>query len=109
MPPISGTNAKAPSQTSRRAFVQRAASCCGGTALLASGSLMHAVRLLAEPPSPPATPTRPDVAAIDHGRLPPAAERYLKLEPPPLTSLPCPRSPGTAHDYYSEAEPKADS
>jgi len=110
MSPIPRKNTKASPGISRRAFVRRAASCCGGTALLASADLMRAVRLMAEPPpSPPSTPTRPDVAAIDHDRTLAAAERYLTLAPTPLTSLACPRSPGTAHDYYSEAEPKTDS
>ena len=50
-------------------------------------------------------PSRPDVAAIDHDRILAAAERYLTQPPTPLTSLQCPRSPGTVHDYYSEAGP----
>jgi len=48
--------------------------------------------------------TRPDVAAIDHDRILKAADRYLTQPPAPLSSLPCPRSPGTPHDYYSEAD-----
>jgi hypothetical protein len=48
--------------------------------------------------------SRPDVAAIDHDRILEAATRYLTQSPTPLTTLPCPRSPGTPHDYYSEAE-----
>jgi len=48
--------------------------------------------------------SRPDVAAIDHDRILEAAARYLTQSPTPLTTLPCPRSPGTPHDYYSEAE-----
>ena len=47
--------------------------------------------------------TRPDVAAIDHDRILTAATRYLDLKPTALVSLPCPRNPGTPHDYYSEA------
>jgi Alginate lyase len=58
---------------------------------------------------PAGTPTRPDVAAIEHDRILTAAERYLALAPTPLTSLRSDRSPGTAHDYYSEAEPQSDS
>ncbi|HWB32500.1 MAG TPA: alginate lyase family protein [Acidobacteriaceae bacterium] len=50
------------------------------------------------------TATRPDVAAIDHDRILAAAERYLTLEPEPITLLLCPRSPGTANEYYSERE-----
>ena len=56
---------------------------------------------------PPATATRPDVAAIDHDRILAAAPRYLTQPPTPITSLPCARSPGSPHDYYSEAEPSA--
>jgi hypothetical protein len=57
---------------------------------------------------PPATPTRPDVAAIDHDRILTAAAHYLTQAPAPVTSLRCVRSPGTIHDYYSEAAPPAD-
>jgi hypothetical protein len=48
--------------------------------------------------------SRPDVAAIDHDRILDAAAHHLTQAPTPLTTLPCPRSPGTPHDYYSEAE-----
>ena len=48
--------------------------------------------------------SRPDVATIDHDRILDAAAHYLTQSPTPLTTLPCPRSPGTPHDYYSEAE-----
>ena len=110
MPPIPIPTPDANLRSSRRAFLYRAASCCGGSALLlAPFGLVGAASSLAEPPpDPAATPTRPDVAATDRDRILAAAERYLKLAPAPLTSLPCPRSPGTAHDYYSEAGPKAD-
>ena len=47
--------------------------------------------------------TRPDVATIDHDRILSAATRYLELKPTPLTDLTSPRSPGSPHDYYSEA------
>src|ERR1019366_10774685 len=46
---------------------------------------------------------------IDHDRILNAAQRYLTELPAPLTSLPCTRSPGTAHDYYSEADPAPNS
>jgi hypothetical protein len=87
--------------TSRRAF------CSGATTLLlAHGGLL---RLAAQvQPSPPATPTRPDVAAVDRDRILAAAERYLAQQPTPVTSLPGVRSPGAPHDYYSEAQPIAD-
>jgi hypothetical protein len=45
-----------------------------------------------------------NVAAIDHDRTLRLADSYLTLPPVPLTTLPCPRSPGTPHDFYSEAE-----
>jgi hypothetical protein len=84
--------------SSRRQF------CTGAAALLlASGEMWHASAQVRG--AAPATPTRPDVAAIDHDRILASAERYMKLQATPLTSLPCARSPGTAHDYYSEAEP----
>jgi len=58
--------------------------------------------------APEASPTRPDVGAIDHDRILTAAALYLTRAPTPLTSLQCARSPGTIHDYYSEAPPPAD-
>lgn len=92
-------------KTSRRTF------CCSAASfLLARPSLLGAS--IADPqPAPPiaSTPTRPDVASIDHDRIIAAATRYLTQPPKPLTSLPCPFSPGTAHDYYSEATPSPDS
>mgnify|MGYP001377414813 CR=1 FL=1 len=87
-----------PNSPNRRTF------CCGAASLLLARPLLFAQA----PASPPATPTRPDVAAIDHDRILAAAARYLTQPPAPLTSLPCPRSPGSAHDYYSEAVPDAD-
>jgi hypothetical protein len=48
--------------------------------------------------------SRPDVAAIDHDRILAQADAYLAEPPNPITTRPCPRSPGTPHDFYSEAE-----
>lgn len=48
--------------------------------------------------------SHPDVAAIDHDRILQSADHYLTQAPKPITTLVCPRSPGTPHDYYSEAE-----
>jgi hypothetical protein len=48
--------------------------------------------------------TRPEVAAIDHDRILAQANAYLTEPPNPITTHPCPRSPGTPHDFYSEAE-----
>lgn len=76
-------------------------------ALLAPTGLLRAAGQQVQP-SPPATPTRPDVAAIDHDRILSAATRYLTQGPTPLTSLQCAHSPGTVHDYYSEAAPEID-
>jgi Alginate lyase len=45
-----------------------------------------------------------NVAAIDHDRILKAAAQHLAESPTPITTLPCPRSPGTPHDFYSEAE-----
>jgi hypothetical protein len=76
--------------------------------LLAPAGLLRAVGLAAQvQSSPPATATRPDVAAIDRDRILAAAQRYLTQPPTPVTSLPCPRSLGSAHDYYSEADPSS--
>jgi hypothetical protein len=58
----------------------------------------------AQPPSG-GTATRPDVAAIDRDRILAAAARYLSLEPAPIASMVCPRSPAAAAAYYSEPEP----
>jgi len=97
------TDATTQDRTSRRAFCSGAASL-----LIAQRGLLNLPVLAAQVlPSPRATPTRPDVAAIDHDRILASAGRYLTQAPTPLTSLPCPRSPGTIHDYYSEAEPDA--
>src|ERR1700748_1657420 len=48
--------------------------------------------------------SRPDVAAIDRDRILAQASIYLTETPNPITSQLCPRSPGTPHDFYSEAE-----
>ena len=103
MPPNSKTNTAQAAETSRRAF------CGGAAALLAQAGLLRGSGLAAQVQAGAGgTPTRPDVAAIDHGRILAAAERYLKQQPTALTSLQCTRSPGTVHDYYSEAAPDAD-
>jgi hypothetical protein len=46
----------------------------------------------------------PDVAAIDHDRILQAAGHALMQAPVPLTAIPAPHSPGTPHDFYSEAD-----
>ena len=86
--------------TSRRDF------CSGATALLLAPCSL--LRTAAQQVSPPATPTRPDVAAIDRDRILAQATRYLTQAPTPLTSIQSSRSPGTVHDYYSEAAPESD-
>ena len=48
--------------------------------------------------------SRPDVAAIDHDRILQSATEALTKSPMPLPSLVAPNSPGTPHDFYSEAE-----
>jgi Alginate lyase len=60
--------------------------------------------LLSQDKSQDKPTSRPDVAGIDHNRILQAAAHYLTQSPTALTMLPCPRSPGTPHDYYSEAE-----
>src|ERR1700678_3807055 len=102
--PKTTTNATLPTgmhgRASRRTF------CSGAAAvLLARGGMLRAASFAAQVSAGPAAPaTRPEVAAIDHDRILAAAQRYVTQPPTPLTSLPCPRSPGTPHDYYSEAE-----
>ena len=79
--------------TTRRAFCSLAA------------ALLLTRRLSAQSPQPPSkSTTRPDVAAIDHDRIVAAATRYLTQPVTPLTALPTKSSPGTPHDFYSEAE-----
>ena len=75
--------------TTRRIFCSQAA-----TLLLTPRALLSQTK----------ASSRPDVAAIDHDRILAQANAYLKEQPNPLTTLPCPRSPGTPHDYYSEAD-----
>jgi hypothetical protein len=75
--------------TTRRTF-------CSQTA-----ALLLAPRLALGQSKPTA---RPDVAAIDHNRILHAADLYLTQPIVPLTALPSSRSPGTPHDFYSEAD-----
>jgi hypothetical protein len=51
-----------------------------------------------------ASTARPNVAASDHDRILNAAQEYVTKAPVPLTTLLCKRSPGTPHDFYSEAD-----
>jgi len=76
-------------------FITRRSFCSQTTALLLSSQLP------AQTPDS-GTPTRPNVAVIDHDRILSAADRYLTQPPTPLTTLPAPNSPGTPHDFYSE-------
>ncbi|MGP8260890.1 MAG: alginate lyase family protein [Acidobacteriaceae bacterium] len=94
-----------PAAPSRRAFC--AASCRGASALLLSRSGLLRAASLAAQPNPPETAIRPDVATIDQERILSTAQHYLTQLPTPLTSLPCARSPGSPHDYYSEADPSS--
>jgi hypothetical protein len=68
--------------------------------------LLLTPRIPAQSPSssPSKASARPNVAAIDHDRILHAAESYLTQPIVPLTAIPSPRSPGTPHDFYSEAE-----
>jgi Alginate lyase len=90
---------------SRREFCAGAASAL----VLTRAGLVSNSNLMAQPSAgPPSTPTRPDVAAIDHDRILAIAASYLAMQPTPLTTLRCERSPGTAHDFYSESDPQPD-
>jgi Alginate lyase len=75
--------------TTRRIFCSQAA------------TLILTPRLLVS--QQPAT-SHPDVASIDHDRILEAAQKYLTQPPTPLTTIPSPHSPGTPHDFYSEAD-----
>ncbi len=75
--------------TSRRIFCTQAA-----TLLLTPRGLL----------SQSAPTSRPNVAVIDHDRILQGAASHLTQSPTPITTLPCPRSPGTPHDFYSEAD-----
>jgi hypothetical protein len=80
--------------TTRRIFCSQAATLLFAPYLVAPRTLLSQAR----------ASSRPDVAAIDHDRILEAATRYLTQTPTPLTTLPAPHSPGTPHDYYSEAD-----
>lgn len=80
--------------TTRRHF-------CFQTALQTAA--LFASRLQAQTPSA-GTPTRPNVAAIDHDRILAAADQFLTHKPTPLTAIPTPGSPGSPRDYYSEPD-----
>jgi hypothetical protein len=82
---------------SRRTFCSHAA-----TLLLTPRLLSAQTQPQSKAPSQPTA--RPDVAAIEHDRVLAQANRYLTQPPVPLTTLPAPRSPGTPHDFYSEAD-----
>ena len=45
-----------------------------------------------------------DLKVIDRARILKAADRYLAEAPTTITAFAAPRSPGGAHDYYSEAD-----
>lgn len=45
-----------------------------------------------------------DLAAIDRARILKAADRYLLETPATITAFAASRSPGSRHDYYSEAD-----
>ncbi|HEY6413701.1 MAG TPA: alginate lyase family protein [Edaphobacter sp.] len=79
--------------TTRRAFCSLAATLLLSRQLPAQSA-----------PSTSASTTRPNVAAIDHDRIMAAAKLYLTQPITPLTTLSAKRSPGTPHDFYSEAE-----
>ncbi|WP_158945059.1 alginate lyase family protein, partial [Granulicella sp. S190] len=79
--------------------INRRTFCAQTATILLSRNLLTAQALHPAPPS-----ARPDVAAIDHDRILAQANSYLTQPPVPLTTLLCPRSPGTPNDFYSEAE-----
>lgn len=80
---------------SRRHFCYRAAT--------QTAAILVAQRLFSQTPAS-GTPTRPNVAVIDHDRILSAADRALTQSPTPLTTLDAPNSPRPPNDYYSEPE-----
>jgi hypothetical protein len=60
--------------------------------------------LLSQAPEQQKPTARPNVGAIDHDRILQAAQSYLSIPPAPITMLPAPNTPGTPHDFYSEAD-----
>jgi hypothetical protein len=79
-------------------------SFCSTTAL----TLLSPQLLRAQLGRPTSSSARVDVAAIDHDRILKAADLYLTQSPSPLTVFPSPHTPGTPHDFYSEADPPKD-
>ena len=51
-----------------------------------------------------AAPGSLDLPAIDRARILKAADRFLLETPTTITAFAAPRSPGSRHDYYSEAD-----
>lgn len=81
--------------TNRRTF------CASSAALLLTPRLFFSQ---AQNPNQTKPTARLDVASIDRDRILRLGDNYLTKPPTPLTTLTCPRSPGTPHDFYSEAE-----
>jgi hypothetical protein len=73
--------------TTRRTFCSQAATVLLTPRLLLAQSTAH-----------------PNVATVDHDRILQAAVHALTQSPTPLTSMPAPHTPGTPHDFYSEAD-----
>lgn len=69
-----------------------------------TAGLITASIILPQPLAAQASTARPNVAAIDHDRILKAAQEDLAKPPMPVTALPCKRTPGTPHDFYSEAD-----
>lgn len=78
-------------ETNRRIFCSQAA------------ALLLSTRLPAQTPAT-GTPTRPNVALIDHDRILAAADRFLSQPPSPLTTSSAPNASRSPRDYYSEPE-----
>src|ERR1035441_1279065 len=104
---LSGSTPRATTMTGELDRTSRRAFCCGAASmLLARPALLAPARAFGQQtPAEAFASTQGDVAAIDRDRILAAAGRYLTQPPTPLPSLQCARSPGTVHDYYSEATP----
>jgi Alginate lyase len=71
---------------------------------LSTAAALTARSTFAQAPANHATDAFAMVAAADHDRILRLAGHWLDEPPQTITSFPSPKSPGTPHDYFSEAD-----
>jgi Alginate lyase len=71
---------------------------------LSTAAALTARSTFAQAPASPASDAFAMVAAADHDRILRLANHWLNEPPQTITSFPSPKSPGTPHDYFSEAD-----